>query len=356
MTQANCHHDFASLPPPVLEALDASGNVFLTRPWFENLVETVIGDREVLRLYTVVDEDRALLLPMMVRRGWLHSCTLAGLQNYYSSLFGAVAHGALERRQTQALVAQLSRGRFHVIDLHPMDRESAFYNELRQELLSAGWWTGSYFCFGNWYLPCHGHPYIEYQQNLPSHLRNTIRRKRRQVGAHNVRIELVTGNDRLEQAIADYVAVFNSSWKKPEPYPRFVPGLIRACAAQGWLRLGLAYVGTTPVAAQIWIVAGGVASIFKLAYSERYAKLSLGTLLTATLMQHVIDVDQVREVDYLTGDEPYKKDWMSHRRERWGIVAFDPGSLRGVLNGLKHFGGRALRRVIGARGSSRTIV
>ena len=34
------------------------------------------------------------------------------------------------------------------------------------------------------------------------------------------------------------------------------------------------------------------------------------------LMRHVIDVDQVREVDFGSGDDAYKKDWMSDRRER----------------------------------------
>ena len=41
-------------------------------------------------------------------------------------------------------------------------------------------------------------------------------------------------------------------------------------------------------------------------------------------MQHVIDTDHVEEVDYLTGDDAYKQDWMSHRRERIGLVAFNP--------------------------------
>jgi CelD/BcsL family acetyltransferase involved in cellulose biosynthesis len=49
------------------------------------------------------------------------------------------------------------------------------------------------------------------------------------------------------------------------------------------------------------------------------------------MMQHVIDVDEVVEVDYLVGDDPYKKDWMNHRRERWGIVAYNPSTFLGVV-------------------------
>jgi CelD/BcsL family acetyltransferase involved in cellulose biosynthesis len=62
-------------------------------------------------------------------------------------------------------------------------------------------------------------------------------------------------------------------------------------------------------------------------------------------MEHVIDRDKVSVVDYLTGDDGYKKDWMTHRRERWGIVAFNPRSLRGLLRAARHFGGRATRGI-----------
>ena len=33
-------------------------------------------------------------------------------------------------------------------------------------------------------------------------------------------------------------------------------------------------------------------------------------------MEHVIDIDNVEEIDFLTGNEAYKQDWMSDRGER----------------------------------------
>jgi len=36
-------------------------------------------------------------------------------------------------------------------------------------------------------------------------------------------------------------------------------------------------------------------------------------------MEHMIDTDQVEEIDFLTGNEAYKQDWMSERRERWAL-------------------------------------
>jgi CelD/BcsL family acetyltransferase involved in cellulose biosynthesis len=125
-------------------------------------------------------------------------------------------------------------------------------------------------------------------------------------------------------------------------------GLMRTCAQQGWLRLGIAYLDGVPAAAQLWVVVAGTASIYKMAYDERFAKESVGTVLSSLLMEYVIDVDKVKTVDYLSGDDAYKRDWMSHRRERWGIMAFNLHTTHGVLAAARHVGGRAAKRALGA--------
>ena len=53
-------------------------------------------------------------------------------------------------------------------------------------------------------------------------------------------------------------------------------------------------------------------------------------------MKHVIDVDRVSTVDYLSGDDPYKKDWMSHRQERWALVGYNRRTVRGNLHYAFH--------------------
>ena len=61
------------------------------------------------------------------------------------------------------------------------------------------------------------------------------------------------------------------------------------------------------------------------------------------MFEQALDVDRVAEVDYLNGDEPYKQDWMEHRRERHGIIAFDLAQWRGLKAGLRHWAGRGAR-------------
>jgi CelD/BcsL family acetyltransferase involved in cellulose biosynthesis len=68
-------------------------------------------------------------------------------------------------------------------------------------------------------------------------------------------------------------------------------------------------------------------------------------LLPSKLMEHVFEQDQVAEVDYLIGDDVYKETWMSHGRERWGIIAYNSSSFGGFLG----LGGATLRRDLKTR-------
>src|SRR3546814_7983792 len=75
--------------------------------------------------------------------------------------------------------------------------------------------------------------------------------------------------------------------------------------------MGLARIEGAPVAAQYWTVEDGTAFIHKLAHVEDSLKASPGTLLSAALFRHVIAVDRVARVDFGTGNDAYKRDWMN---------------------------------------------
>ena len=127
-----------------------------------------------------------------------------------------------------------------------------------------------------------------------------------------------------------------------------MPGWAAICAARGWLRLGIAWSGDVPIAAQFWFTINRRAYIYKLAYDEAFSKLSAGTVLSAHMFRHALDVDRVVEIDYLTGDDPYKQAWMTHRRERVGVIACNPRTLRGATRALYEAMG-ALRQKLRAR-------
>ena len=53
-------------------------------------------------------------------------------------------------------------------------------------------------------------------------------------------------------------------------------------------------------------------------------------------------VDRVGVVDYLCGDDPYKQDWMTQRRQRVGLRAVRKSSLHGLATQVMELGRRGL--------------
>lgn len=330
-----------------------STDLFQTPAWFDNLratgfVEPPVVHSVALIAADAIEADPARLL-LMPRDG---GRALGALSNYYSCLYGPV--GRPETLDEMNLVrwrdaARAIRGLpgSSVLHLQPLDAEAPWLGPLEEALQASGYQTDRYFCFGNWYQPVAAGGFHAYWAARPSALRHSVERGRRRLDkTGSWHIEIVQDDAaRVETAISAYEAVYASSWKPAEPCPAFMPGLIRAAAQQGWLRLGVLWLDGQPVAAQVWLVAAGKANIYKLAYVRGREKLSAGSVLTTALMQHVLDTDGVHEVDYLSGDDPYKADWMAHRRERVGLVAFDLRRWRGVGAAVRHTAGRLLKRL-----------
>ena len=323
-------------------------DVFCTLEWFENLASNGLEPDPNVRCRWLVASDAhgGVCLPLLAGR------TLNGLSNYYSSLYSPVtwsnrAAGEPAPNPWPAVCKYLRQhaARWPVITVSPLDAQSPFYREIMAALSLAGYRSDSFFAFGNWYLEVAHRPFSTYFSSLPSALRHSVERGQRRLSRQGEwHIDIEQGGTGLESAIANFVQVYSQSWKGPEPNARFIPALARVAATQGWLRLGVLRLDGRAIAAQMWLVKGRKASIYKLAYVQGFERFSAGSVLTHALMRHAFDVDQVQEVDYLTGDDAYKRDWMSHRRERRGIVAFNPATLSGNWAAVKHFGGQWLRR------------
>jgi CelD/BcsL family acetyltransferase involved in cellulose biosynthesis len=129
-------------------------------------------------------------------------------------------------------------------------------------------------------------------------------------------------------------------------------------AQQGWLRLGIAWISDVPAAVQLWFVKDRVAYIFKVAFDDTFKKESIGSVATYKMFEYVIQNDDVREIDYLTGADAYKRDWMTECGRLDGLVAFNSRTAKGLIAACRHVGGhylktrlrRAANRVVGPAG------
>lgn len=321
--------------------------------WLRNLVVHGLEQHEHAYLGVLNRGDKAVAVLPILRS--VRTRRVRALSTFYTSCYSPVFHADLDHSDLVKLCGELKKQLdTGVIQLAPLEKKSSTYESLLLAMKQAGWFVFPYFCFGNWYLPLRWANYEAYFLERPSKVKNTVvRRKRKFYKAQRGRIVLYRDSEALNQAIRDYQTIYTQSWKVEEPFAEFMPGLIRLAAKQGWLRLGVAYYDDTPVAAQLWIVAHGRASIFKLAYDEAYKKLSAGTILTDFLMKHVIDVDKVSEIDYLIGDDGYKKEWMSHRKERWGLVAFNPYKLDGLVGVINEGARKCIKYMFSRRRKQR---
>lgn len=321
-----------------------------TLGWCERLARHAREPGEECRIVCAGDGRIGAILPLRVETGGRVFATrfARALANYYCSLYAPITaepDGGEAALPGLIDAVRASRPAVQAIDLNPLSSDAA--PALAAALERAGWSTETYFRFGNWYLEVEGRSFDAYFAGLASQVRNTVRRKEKKLrAAQGFEMGIATAGEELERALGDYERIYASSWKHAEPHPEFVPSIVRHLGERGWMRLGWVRLEGEPIAAQIWVVKDGIASIFKLAYDERHAQLSAGSVLTAHLMRHAIDADRVRIVDYLTGDDAYKREWMSHRRERVGVRAYLRASARGRLALAARAARASLKRVL----------
>lgn len=256
--------------------------------------------------------DDVALLPLQARSGHLHA-----LANWYSFAVRPLAsHGADVARLLTALAADLRQNASR-ITLYPVPDEASEASTLVASFIAAGWRVHKELADINHVLEVAGRSYADYLAARPGQLRTTLKRR-----AGNLDCTVFTTFD--DQEWAAYTEVYHASWKPEEGSPAFLEAFARTEGAAGRLRLGIARIEGRPVAAQLWSVEGGIAYIHKLAYAKDAKALSPGSVLSAAMFEHVIDRNGVEMIDFGTGDDPYKRDWMESQRPRYRLEMFNP--------------------------------
>ena len=209
----------------------------------------------------------------------------------------------------------------HRVTFTKLPADDGTLDRLEHAFRNSGWLVLAEPCDTNHVLRVAGRSFDRFLADRPGQLRTTLKRK-----AKKVQVSLSTKFDAADWAA--YEAVYADSWKPGEGDPALLRKFAIAESDAGRFRFAIAHHDGAAVAAQFWSVDGDTAYIHKLAHRTKSQKLSAGTTLTAALFERVIDTDAVQWVDFGTGDDPYKRDWMDQVRTRWQLTCMRPTSSR----------------------------
>jgi hypothetical protein len=255
------------------------------------------------------------------------------LANWYSLAVRPVFHGdgddVHKAKLLTAMARRLRAGLSH-ISLAPVPTADGTSDMIVHAFRKAGWAVFPKNTSTRWSISAQGQSFDDYWAARPGQLRSTYSRK-----CAKAPIE-VSVYDRFDKDVwAEYQAVYDDSWKPEEGSPEFLREMAEAEGKAGCLRLAIGRMGGEAVAAQLWTVENSTAIIHKLAHREVAAEHSPGTLLTHDLFRHVIDTDKVDLVDFGTGNDAYKADWMDTSEPLDRIDLFNLRTPLGIAGAAK---------------------
>ena len=265
------------------------------------------------------------------KTAWLFLAVEGRKASAYAAWYSLRFKGIGESDVMTPLAEAIRKSGIAEVELAPIEDPEPLAAAFR----AAGWRVRLTEKTGNWRVGTEGEDFAAYWAKRPGQLRSTAKRKAKAAG---LEIEIF---DRFDSgAWAAYEEVYRASWKPEEGSFAFLRALAEQEGEAGTLRLGVARKDERPVAVQLWLIEHKEATIHKLAYREDAKELSPGTILGEAMFRRAIDEDGVKIIDYGTGDDAYKRDWMAERRPLWRLQAFNPGTLRGLAGSARALAGR----------------
>ncbi len=321
--------------------------------WDENsprlyVVESADGKPLLLAPLQLVDIDPAVRFSRML-------ASIGHTENF-SPLCLIFAPELTETERTDILTDLLQTFRIlkpaaDVLRLWPVEDKSPMAAMVKRALTDAGYWVQSYRNSFNRYEDTAGIGWDDYLASCSSNQRYNIRRRGRNLEkAGDLKIDVYSGAntpESLQKGINDYILGTVGGWQSTDSLvSQAMLSLIRLAAKKNALRLGVLTFDGQAIAGQFWIVSAGVAHCMRLAFNDEYKKLSPGVVLTAHMLEYILDTDQVDWIDFGSGDDEYKEKWMRSKRFYSGFMAFNPSTAMGLYYAAKHIVGQPVKRMI----------
>ncbi len=321
-------HNFADAEPLARAELDRSGlsSIFDRYDWFARTqAQCPIAGMPLIARASNEGADIWLFLAADSRG------RAKGLTSWYTLAFRPVFKGnpsAALRAELLTKVAHQLRGHITSIELAPMRGDDCFATASAFE--SAGWIAVRNETGCNWTVNVKNKSFAEYWAARPGQLRKTVKSKRNKA---NMQIEIISQfNSKLWD---EYQDIYENSWKPEEGAAGFLRCMAQTEGDANTLRLGIGRIGGVAIAAQLWTCENGTAIAHKVAHRQSAAEFSPGTLLSAAMFEHVIDIDNVDCIDFGTGDNSYKTAWMEQRTPLYTLSLFNKNSAGAMLRAAK---------------------
>ena len=318
-------YGIAAVPSDVRALFDRQTSPEGGWDWFEILAATTLSDREEALVLALVDAQGSALAAMPVIA--VGGRVIRGLTSPFTTLFAP----PLGDEETAGLFGRLLAAKVGtVLRLDALDGAKGTIQALQKGLGTGGLVVLRFRHFANWFECIADFP--TFWNGRGSQLKSTVKRKSATLLREGrLGFEMIDLMTRWQDGAEIYNAIYGKSWKPAEPHPRFMNRLLEKLGSRGIARLAVARIDGAPAAAQVWLVKGELATIFKLAHDPAFDRQSPGTLLTHWVLERLHESDGVRDVDFGRGDDAYKRSWLSSTRERVGLLAANPRSLKGLM-------------------------
>lgn len=348
--------DFDALPPSVAEFFAAAGerNFFMGAAWFRIVLRTAgspidrpriyIASRAGKTLAALVVREREKAGPLKLR---VISSPSRGLD---AALYGPLLDPEQGEAGLRAIVESISRGPtpVHVVRLECFDPESRDYRLLVDALRACRLRVKTFPDGFRTYSEAFAEPTVaQYLADRSPEMRAFIQSQTLSFSeGGRGQFVVVTGGQDLGPALVDYALIDLQSWKEQEFFPDCVPQLAQSAARIGALRLVLLYIDGRPAAAQIWIVSGGRATMWRSHFARQFAALSIGTVITFEAIRYILETDRPRVVEFGPGTDTGRDQWLQRGCQRIGFVAFNLRTMKGWGAAIRHHLGLMARSTL----------
>jgi CelD/BcsL family acetyltransferase involved in cellulose biosynthesis len=318
-------YGIATVPSDVRALFDRQERPEGRWDWFEILAATTLSGREEACIVVLAEAGGGALAAMPLVQ--IDGQVVRSLTSPFTTLFCPPLGGEDNARQFGTLLAARVGASLR---LDALDGSGGEVGALAEGLAAGRLVVLRFRHFANWFELIQD--FATYWNSRGSKLKATVKRKAAPLLREDrLGFEELDMSARWREGADIYQAIYAKSWKPDEPHPRFIEALLGKLGPPGTARLAIARIDGVPAAAQIWLVRDGRATIFKLAHDPAFDRQSPGTLLTHWMLARLHERDAVRHVDFGRGDDAYKRLWLSSARDRIGILAANPKSLKGIV-------------------------